>query len=366
MTRSVKPVTEPRQHLGCALPPGWLAANERLTQQSVFSDTLQQLEPSMRDYGLEVVALSGNDPEINVSPYAGLGGGDFLFVGTSFLRSLLLCLQIATNNIDPTTVFPRLLVIDRNHFIITCWEILKTNLEEILGGNFQKIFSLVTSHLADHPNQNTQYLRFSPAALNQYIANEITTILLAIRSFDFRLVKAILDHSIIICGDWENTEIFKKIRGLCDKIQLKNIVLYPSNIVECFFEKPASQSVILRNMQLLLPTLSIHTVANFTKEQVSSGVSLGNPTRCLFVEGLVPAEAVLNRINRFSITRAHKGANPIPQKMRPEDSVISAAASTQALLANSFLVAAARRAKLQEQAASEAERTQSDANQLTA
>lgn len=317
---------------GCSLPPGWLIIDGISTQRSSgFSGTLAQLRIADRDHGLEFEALAGNDPKINAEQYAGLAGGDFLFIGTSFLRSLLLCLQLATNSIDLGKKLPRLVVIDRNHFIISCWETLRAHLEEIMNGDFSKLYALKKSHLATYSDSNKKYTQFTEHELNDCIKNEINRMLPEIKKFRFDLIKAILDHSIIICADWSNTAVFEKIRALCEVNAISNVVMYPSNIVECTYDEPQTQKIILDNIQLLSPVLSIHTIANFSAEEVSRGIDYKHPSQCLYVERSVDATEIIDTIRRFSITRAHKGRMPIPEKMTAENTILRAA--TQLTLA---------------------------------
>lgn len=324
---------------GCALPPGWASVNGISVSQTAFADSVRQLPIDKRDHCLELEALTGNDPEINVDQYNEIGGDDFVFVGTSFLRSLLLCLQIATDRADPNIMFPRLIIIDRNHFIISCWNALRENLIEIINGDFRCINSVVMSHLEQYRDKNPQLLALTDLQITQCVAAEIAKFLPRITIFNHDLIQAVVNHAIIICADWSNTEIFQNINIFCDENGIRKRILYPSNIVECAFQNPADQRIILENTQLLSPTLSIHTVANFTATDIKKGAYFQKPSAYFCVKKSVLPTEVLNHIRRFSVTRAHESAMPLPEKMQVKDAVLlSTQAPVQsALLTHTFL-----------------------------
>ena len=327
-----------RNSFGCALPPGWLSVNGLSTRQTAFSESVSQLPIDQRDHILEFEALTGNDPEINVDKYTEIGS-DFVFIGTSFLRSLLLCLQIATNRANPNIMFPRLIIIDRNHFIISCWNALRENLTEITSGDFRCITSVVMSHLKEYRDKNPDLSALTDLRIMRYAAAEIAQFLPRITIFNHDLIQAVVSHAIIICADWSNTKVFQNINILCDENRIEKRILYPSNIVECAFENPNDQRIILENTQLLSPTLSIHTVANFTATDIARSVGFHKPSAYFCVEKSVLPTEILNHIRRFSITRTQKDAMPLPVKMKEEDAVLR---STQepaqsALLTHTFL-----------------------------
>jgi len=310
---------------GCELPPGWLIIDGISRKNtSIFLNTLPQLDVASRDQGLELDAIFGNDLQIDVTQYAEsqMEKGNFLFIGATFLRPLLLCLQLATNTINPTTTLPRLMIIDRSHFIISCWKFLKENPDKILAGDYSDLVSLTVSHRYEHRESNTQYAEFSDNELSIGLTRTLNTSLLEIRKFDLFLIKAILEYAIIICADWENTTVFEKIQALCEENRISNLVLYPSNIIECAYKDPSAQIKILRNIQLLHPVLAIHILAN-----LKSSI----PSETLFVHSSTSADDVLKAINRFSITRTHEN-KPMPEKMTEKDRVLGDFDSTIRLL----------------------------------
>lgn len=288
-----------------------------------FATSVQQLPIDNRNHTLELEALKGNDPHINVDQYSGVGKGDFVFIGPSFLRSLLLCLQIATNEVNPDVIIPRLMIIDRNHFIISCWQALKNNLTQILSGDFSSIYTLVKSQLKEYPKINSAYLEHPDDVLFGLIKRDLIQIVHDLRKFNFNLIQSAVRNSVVLCADWSDSSLFSKVRKLLDETGLLNRILYPSNIIECTFEEPDEQRIILENIQLLSPILSIHTLANYTREDVKSGHDYHNPSQYLMINGsAVSSDKILEHINLFSITRAHQRVMPFPKKMQPRDTIL--------------------------------------------
>ena len=301
---------------GCDLPPGWMVVDGK---SSGNSETISQSFPQMllkdRAKELELEALAGNDPLIDLERYAGIAGGDFLFVGTSFLRSLLLCLQLATDNIDLSTKLPKLIIIDRSHFIVSCWQVLKKNVREIMSGDCSKLIELAVSL----KKEDDRLSKVPENDVIKIVEKSLSKILPSIKKFNAPLIESILRHAVIICADWDNASVFKKISQISLQNKIRKIITYPSNIVECSFENPASQHAILDNIHTLSPDLSTHTLANFTEEEIAKGISYKMPSRPLYVEAGVESGTVFKAIIKFSITRAHEGKLPLPQKMGDDD-----------------------------------------------
>ena len=295
-----------------------MGSSEKVTDRG-----FQELPVSQRDFLIPLTSLCGNDPDIHLSKYAEFSERQTVFVGTSFLRSLLLCLQLTTKGkaAPKATRNPQLVIVDRNDFVIGCWKILQQHPKKILAGDFSEIQSLMEKFLREHIIANDALLPFSPEELMGEVSSQMTKICSHISSYDPVLVESILSRAIILCSDWADEHNFQLLTDKFPKTGY-DFVLYPSNIVECEFENEEKQVLVLRNIEVMCPRVVVHTVANYSQEDLIKDANYRVPSEVLFVEGAVPCHQVLDHVHMFSITRTHGGKKKLPKKMEGADHVL--------------------------------------------
>lgn len=196
---------------------------------------------------LEDVFVFGNDPTLTIHDEF-ISKEQFALIGTSGLRAL----SIATYLCDEHTDFiPKIFIIDHNQNVKKFWEIIIDAFykKKSMGGVF--------NYIAHHQE-------------NEVIADNSRGILSFLddlqKHVGFYRLKKIVCNTALIVGNWQDKNLFVKIKNVCDQLEISRIYVYASNILTCMdigndllFENDPLIAQVLQNIKSLNPFASIHS-----------------------------------------------------------------------------------------------------------
>ena len=170
-------------------------------------------------------------------------------IGTSVIRSVEIALQVRNPHV------PKVIIVDNSRQVIQLWSNLRhfsslchdskeflTKLPKFLSQNstLYRYFDPDKTDLgSDYPTQDIQ--RYFEILFKNYGS----------------MVLKVISSTTLIAQNWEDETIFEKIKNVLSYLDIKEIYIYPSNILS--FADEQKKPAILENIYKLNPKLAIHT-----------------------------------------------------------------------------------------------------------
>lgn len=246
--------------------------------------------------------LVGNDPVM--ADLANYQMTDhFALIGTSCFRNIAIACALASRQ-DRTTI-PKIVIIDSSTQVNQVWRRVQQLFASCPDAeNFQQQFPQLL-------DESAYLIRvvdkiFSPHPAIRYPAQNIEKFFQYLfTTYDYSYVRSMILDTVILQHDWENPEVFARLKNIFHDTGVKQIVTYPSNIVTSYSPQKHADTIerILQNIDSLTPALTIHTdlCARHMKPERAMFFTESEPVKLyqqLFPdEGLLPCQASLLKLS---------------------------------------------------------------------
>ncbi|ARG97075.1 hypothetical protein B6N58_05000 [Legionella micdadei] len=202
----------------------------------------------------------GNDPGMPLSLNKFQESeGKIALIATSGLRAVSLACMLG--NAKHT---PKIILIDNSSLVYNFWYALRAFMEDDKKAGTRKVFfqhlpaflerykhlyvRVVDDELSRNNSRGVHYL-------NQNIIVHFNSLF---ELFGYDYVRAVIQHTSLIKQSWADATTFVKVKNILDYLEVKNVYMYPSNIVATVIDTTV-QNRILENIKTVMPALSIHT-----------------------------------------------------------------------------------------------------------
>ncbi|MGQ3889023.1 IQ calmodulin-binding motif-containing protein [Legionella sp. CNM-1927-20] len=183
------------------------------------------------------VMIKGNDPAIDNLPQHEANEGVALIV-VSGMRSIEIACQLSKGS-------PKLIIIDNSQQVVEFWRKAREVMQESLNQT-------------DFLNELREYVMSTRCNRSRLTASEFEYLEKIFHTFGFNQIKQIISNVTVLGQSWADEYIMVKVKNILAHHDIKNIYVYPSNIV-AYLDEDIEGEKILNNIARLNPAMAIHT-----------------------------------------------------------------------------------------------------------
>lgn len=186
------------------------------------------------------VLITGNDPKMNCLPHHEKDE-QIALIGTSGMRSVEIACELSGGT-------PKLIILDNSKQVVEFWREAR---KLIANCNSQSDFLNSLSFYIDITQCDRMGLKNDELKYLEQLFNK----------YGFDRLKHIISGATVIAQSWADKDVINKIKNILALTEIQTVYAYPSNIVAYLYEdgEKANALQVLKNIQMLNPTLAIHT-----------------------------------------------------------------------------------------------------------